>query len=680
MVGHPVMGAEPRLIKSLAPIPGVGNLRIACLSPNGSIILNRGDSMSLVVAFSDDQDIDTNPSSITGSMLLAHASNPGSADYAASTSSLEQAPADIGDVYIKPLIKTAWAQYPPYNFYMPHTATPIDSGFQMRSPTGCGNTAYTQLINYHQWPPYGEGKETYHDTVGIMFNTFSYDFGKRFRWDLMKNSYELNDKSAGAKAVGRLHQAMAVLGRIDCEPKVAGIGLGFAAEGLVEHMFYERKEFVIGDQESRKAIQENLRKSIPVASDITIDDQGNGHAILFDGLIIRNGRTSYHTNYGWGGKNNIWWDEGAVISVWDAQTGVRPALVPLPLEAGIEQTMQAGKTVELPWFVAKQRVKETRFLNLYQQVTESGTYLNDCDILPEVAEPRTWKVEGGAWFACSPYPADFLLFNETFIPEAGTVLAFQEKHFCVDNYVSLQISVDGGDFTTLTTFGKSVQNYWVDKSVPLGQYAGRSVNLKFLYTAPPLSSYYAAEQGGGIWIDNISIGQTQTQWWKKLLGSGKLVESKGQNCLSRHSINLGKGTYTMRGSITDNSGVEHRLGAPFILKIEDGKAPNDAKLKVRMKGNTLKFGTVKIHRSRSVDLVLENRGRAPLNGIRILSKGSHPADLSFGPLRKSLAPGERIAVKVTFKPEKSGSRNGRIRILTANGGNVTVKTSGKALK
>jgi hypothetical protein len=679
MTGHPVMGTAPREIVQIDTYPDgntPGAVKVVHLSPAGTLILNSDDRLPLVAGFSEEPvTVDGNESPTFAAMLVAHVQNAANELAAGTTApkpTAKAAPAPdyVARVYIAPLLKSSWNQCAPYNYYMPHNAKdPIPSVNKYRASTGCGTTAMAQVLNFYQWPPYGEGKMSHTDAQGKLQSSFETDFGHHYGWDLIKNSFDPNATGAGAQAVGQLCYDVAVAGRIDNEPGVSAINLNEASNNFVNHMFYEAGEWVIGDATGRSAIVENLKKKIPVPADIGIDNKGNGHAIVFDGLLIENGSTSYHTNYGWGGSNNIWWDERSIISVWQSQTGLRPALVPLPPKETC--TVKNGTKWELPWKIARQRLGDIQKITLYQAVSKNTTWTNACETLPDMVETRSWSLNtgysGNCWFANSPYPVDQLIVDGTFTPSNNATLTFREKHVCIDNSMTVEASVNGGEFQPLLTFGKNVQNNWTTRSIPLGSFAGKKLRLRFYYKMPGASYYYSTEQGGGFWIDDLTITGCTTATWEKMQLTGEITESNGHNSTSTHLSRWAypAGKYTLCASLTDTTGKEHRLGAPFTLNVVENIPTAELRISsggdVKRNGDLLKFGSVRVNNTSIRTITLKNTGNLPIKGIKLSNGGENPKDFSISQTSSSLAPGDTITVKIRFSPSRNGSRAAVLR-------------------
>jgi hypothetical protein len=199
MTGHPVMGTQARSITKVEVYPNVatpGAVSVVTLSPQGSVVVNRDTRLPLIVMYAPDNTIQnmtdfTEPAKHAASRLAALGANQ---SYVGETSTIKT------DTYVPAMLQTAWGQWAPFNLYMPQNPGHNNE----RAVTGCGTIGMAQILNYYQWPPYGEGTLTHTDTQGTFRPTLSTNFDHVFRWDLMKPSYTGTETGADAAAVAQL--------------------------------------------------------------------------------------------------------------------------------------------------------------------------------------------------------------------------------------------------------------------------------------------------------------------------------------------------------------------------------------------------------------------------------------------------------------------------------------------
>ncbi|MES2920054.1 MAG: choice-of-anchor D domain-containing protein [Verrucomicrobiota bacterium] len=116
---------------------------------------------------------------------------------------------------------------------------------------------------------------------------------------------------------------------------------------------------------------------------------------------------------------------------------------------------------------------------------------------------------------------------------------------------------------------------------------------------------------------------------------------------------------------------------PEIDVLHDGDRLTDGSAKVG-------FGKVKIGKASPAEkIVIKNAGKAKLTGIGISKNGPDKGSFAVTALPKtSLAPGESMTVKVTFKPTSKGSKSAAIHI-SSNDGNESpfdIKLLGTGVK
>lgn len=690
MKGHPVMGTQARSIKKVEVYPSratPGAVAVVSLSPQGTVVINRDTRLPMVVMYTPDDTIRdlkdyVDPAKHAAAMLASLGANQ---SYAKETSTV------LNDTYVPAMLATDWGQWPPFNMNFPQNPQHNNE----RAVTGCGTIAVAQILNYYQWPPYGEGSLTHTDTEGDFRPTLSSNFEHVFRWDLMKSYYKGDETGADAKAVAQLVYDTAVLGVINCEYNSSCIGIDHAGSNLANYLFYSKENTVNGNGPARQAMEQNLLKRIPVVAGIAYNQAEYGHAVVFDGLVSHKGETSYHLNYGWYKEYNLWWDKDAVRDVWHIQPGILPELVALPTDRTLR--IKKGEAIVLPWNIATQRQAEIAQLNLYQQTLKTGTWVEECEKLPAKTDTRSWSLDrngrtGSCWKANSPYPFDYLTIVDEFIPTAATTIQFEERHTCIDNYVQIEASVEGGEFQSLCRIDRIDRTSdnvkpWVKKTINLGKFSGQKLKLRIGYYMQS-GYYFSNEQGGGIWIDNLQINNTAINAWDLIdTTSNSKLQKSGQDVASTHPQleSLPIGTYTFSASLTDKGGVEKQTGSKFTLEIHDGPIDPPVvvaseKLDVTYRNAPQTNGaTIRIPASKkvrqTVKLVIQNNGSKPMESLKMSLKGSNSFTASLG--RNRLAPGESTVINIYFRSKKAKPQTASIRLSSSAGSKIQIKVVGK---
>lgn len=244
---------------------------------------------------------------------------------------------------VAPLIKTLWNQAYPYNKYAPEEKNYFSKEYNLHFPIGCEAIAYAQVMNYWQWPKainpeVDTLKATYNilDKVGNVLQqkipTYAFpnaEGNKPYDWERIgekkmtyNNAEGVDDYEAKADAVGVFLRDVAYALNMAWGK---GGGATFAQLGVLTHYFdYSMEASTLqansfeGNNRSQEwlgMIKSDLDKHQPIIYSGTGD--AGGHAFVFDGYDSGN---RVHVNWGWGGKDNGWYDIYCLnTSVYDTQ-------------------------------------------------------------------------------------------------------------------------------------------------------------------------------------------------------------------------------------------------------------------------------------------------------------------------------------------------------------------------
>ena len=208
------------------------------------------------------------------------------------------AESDIQRVEIVPLLTSEWGQDAPFYY-----STPTIKGQHCR--TGCGATALSQVIYYHQYPKQpASGTYSY---ITSRLGTISFDFSKAsFEYDVMKDSYARTDSEddPAVKAVAELMFASGVVLNMDYDLTESSASFGSISSGLSKWFNYPddgmkqlSRDYFTND-EWEQIIYDELKNGRPV-----LYLGGNGtssHIFVCDGY--KDGK--FHMNWGWYGEKN----------------------------------------------------------------------------------------------------------------------------------------------------------------------------------------------------------------------------------------------------------------------------------------------------------------------------------------------------------------------------------------
>ena len=532
MRSHPVMGAAAlREIRETTSFPGADapySLYILQLAPTGYLILNSDDRLPLVVAFSADSALSLAevPENSFRAFLVqcaqqtaAQLANPPAAS-TATTAAPATAAVQSADELIGPLLDTAWNQCHPYNLDAPaDPAGTLDYGY--RAPTGCVPTAFAQVLNYHRWPVHGEGSYSYTDASGTIQGAHTADFSDPYDWGAMQCSYDAfgANPAAAMAAVAELSDELGVAAGADFESSGTSSSTSVLAAQLARHFHFTNAVEQASQLALLPALEADLRAGYPVV--VTLP----GHAVVADGLLTSGGTTTYHINYGWGGKNNGWWTP-ANIPYGPFQSGITsliPKLMPFPVQDSV--VVAPGAPCELRWVLPKRREQEANQLNLYRREAHHQAWTTDASSFGR-ANVSGWSVVAGGkigscWFAGPNGPA-FVDLDETLILTATTNLQFWGKYQLGSATFKVSVTADNGaTFTELLSRNNQNSAAWGQESVSLAAYAGKRIRLRFELTSG--GWYYP---GDGVWVDELALTSGTWEGWSPLVQGLSLTSQR----------------------------------------------------------------------------------------------------------------------------------------------------------
>jgi len=303
--------------------------RVYHIAPEGYIIVPVLKDMSPVKVYSDEGHFDVNqqygfpqmireiltnitqvyidnygsleaPQPSTGDVIFDRKHRAQWDRYAVTKADFSTSLADFDDV--GPLLTSRWHQSEPYYNYCP-----IGDGD--RCVVGCVATAAAQIFKYHQWPPEGEGSNSYYwggdqscggSTGGMTLNA---EFWDPYDWDNIPNNCDGGCTDDQINALAELNYETAIA--FDMDFGVCGSGTWPYNSVYSNYFRY------------RNLVTTSYRNSYDAAAWFSMIvneiDQGRpimylieAHAIVCDGWRVLEDIDQYHMNYGWGGSYNSW--------------------------------------------------------------------------------------------------------------------------------------------------------------------------------------------------------------------------------------------------------------------------------------------------------------------------------------------------------------------------------------
>lgn len=221
-------------------------------------------------------------------------------------------------VEVGPLITAHWHQGEPYNNFCPWG----DGG---RCVVGCVATAAAMILDYHEWPPYGNGIARYYwrgdqscgGDAGGGYLTVNLD--DNYDW---ANIPDYTSPSAPAEeqdAVAELNYEVGVAYSMDYGRCGSGAFVS-SGEDVLPDYFRFKDSIVRIDRPGHTKdewfsyIVQDIDDSLPIAYRIT------RHAIISDGYRVVDGLDQHHLNYGWNTPHTTWYTVDYIYCPWDGCT------------------------------------------------------------------------------------------------------------------------------------------------------------------------------------------------------------------------------------------------------------------------------------------------------------------------------------------------------------------------
>ena len=206
-------------------------------------------------------------------------------------------------------VTTKWDQGPYYDLYCP-AASDGEAGHCV---TGCVATAMAQVMKYFNYPPKGNGSNTYvHSHYGVLSVNFS---DVTYDWADMTNTVNGNSSQNTINAVATLIYDCGVQVDMDYTPVGSGSSCYIAANSFIQYFGYRNTIANIprdssafmgkaNDPKWKLLLTNNLQLHQPILYS-GADDTVGGHAFVCDGYQTDALDSIYfHMNWGWSGGDD----------------------------------------------------------------------------------------------------------------------------------------------------------------------------------------------------------------------------------------------------------------------------------------------------------------------------------------------------------------------------------------
>ncbi len=233
---------------------------------------------------------------------------------------------DPEGMVVAPLTTTTWNQGEFYNSFTPADADP--EAINGRTYCGCAPIALAQLVKYHNYPPRGNGQNTYEDP---QYGTLTADFCRDYNWTNMPDSLseENNDVAEFIYHIG-------VSTNTEYSITYTSTFVSYIRDALVNFWNYDESAnwFYDADGDFARVAIADLNQGRPVL--LTGEAYSNGvfegaHAWVADGYGYfldpdpNQPEEYFHFNWGWGGDNNGWFlDSNGSWAPIPFSSGIRP--------------------------------------------------------------------------------------------------------------------------------------------------------------------------------------------------------------------------------------------------------------------------------------------------------------------------------------------------------------------
>ena len=221
-------------------------------------------------------------------------------------------------VEVGPLLTASWHQGDPYKMYCP-----MGDGGQ--TVVGCVATAAAMILDYHEWPPFGDGIPLYWwngdnscggSTPGMYL---SVDCNDSYDWSNIPDAVTTGSPMEQQEATANLCYEVGVAYHMHYGR--CGSGAYVFSGEWVFPMYYRYKDSVLRIDRSGNTQQEwfdfarvEIDNSRPVAYRITY------HAIVSDGYRIVDDVNQLHFNYGWNSSHTTWYTVDQPYCPWEGCT------------------------------------------------------------------------------------------------------------------------------------------------------------------------------------------------------------------------------------------------------------------------------------------------------------------------------------------------------------------------
>ena len=436
---------------------------------------------------------------------------------------------DGWDVEVGPLLTSNWSQSKVWNgssydavwnYYTP----PYAAGDPNNYVCGCVATAMGQILNYYEWPISGTGSHTYTwDNGEDPAQELSANFGATtYDWANTLDNYYTSTTDVQRQSAGLLTYQCGVSVNMNYASSGSGANTSRVATSLGD--FFRTSALWRPNDDA--GFFDDLYSTIinERPGEMSIGGECGGHAIVCDGVHHNTGGVKYyHLNFGWGGSSDGWYDISTDFEAggcnWDEVRGCVIQVIPVP-DLDDPGTTVSTTSFPVSWQVAslinadkyelqQSYVPETLsdFFDGAEDGGENWTISGDWEVSSARQYTGSYSFRG---FVGNVGYSTMQLKNAVKIDATSSMTYQWGVNYQINTNVHLQVSPDGGAWTTLKTYDQEDEdgsiNWTTENSIDLSAYVGENVYFRFVFDYQG-GGYYSGTTYDfvGFFLDDISI-------------------------------------------------------------------------------------------------------------------------------------------------------------------------------
>lgn len=297
--------AQTLFFNDLKELKRMDNLSIVGLEDFGFVVISHDDSFDAVIGYSFTPLTDTLPCGFEWWLETANESMRTLSS--TTTRSMRVQRANSYPSSVEPLLTSKWSQKAPYN----DKCKVVVKGKTYTCPTGCVATAFAQVLNYYKYPVHGVGSYSYtvpYTTWGDIEYSANFE-NSTYDWNNMLDDYSQGYTTVQADAVATLMHDCGIAVAMEYGTKSSFAFLGSIETAVKRYFSFNYAKYSdrynYSNDEWLDILYDELAHGRPILYDGFKKGYSSGHAFVVDGY---DGSGLFHINWGWGGKQDGYFD------------------------------------------------------------------------------------------------------------------------------------------------------------------------------------------------------------------------------------------------------------------------------------------------------------------------------------------------------------------------------------